>query len=146
MIQVVVRITPELEALVEGIRDDIRGGIRAGMGNLLGELEAHSVREAPVDTSDLVNSITTYMADSGLAGTLKATAAHARYVHEGTRPHVILPRKKKALFWPGAGHPVRKVKHPGTKPNPFFVRAISKAGPQSAFEEGLANYLIRRRR
>jgi hypothetical protein len=43
----------------------------------------------------------------------------------------ILPRRKKALFWEGARHPVAAVyKHPGIKPNPYFQRAIdmSQAG------------------
>jgi phage virion morphogenesis protein len=31
-----------------------------------------------------------------------------------TAAHIIRPRNKKALFWPGAGHPVKSVKHPGS--------------------------------
>lgn len=52
------------------------------------------------------------------------------YVTGGTRAHVIAPRDKKALFWPGARHPVREVHHPGTKPNPFMQRALDKVGPE----------------
>jgi phage gpG-like protein len=39
------------------------------------------------------------------------------------KAHAISPRKKKALFWPGAAHPVRRVMHPGSKfpPRPFLV-------------------------
>lgn len=37
-------------------------------------------------------------------------------LEKGTPPHVIRPVKKKALYWPGAPHPVWKVHHPGTKP------------------------------
>lgn len=39
-----------------------------------------------------------------------------------TSPHIIKPKFKKALFWPGAGHPVKEVKHPGSKipARPFF--------------------------
>lgn len=51
-----------------------------------------------------------------------------RYVVEGTRPHVIYPRDKKALYWPGARHPVGVVHHPGTRANPFLQRAADKAG------------------
>lgn len=32
-----------------------------------------------------------------------------------TRPHVIRPKNKKALAWPGARHPARAVNHPGSK-------------------------------
>src|SRR5947209_6882233 len=42
------------------------------------------------------------------------TASYAAYVEFGTKPHVIEAKTKKALYWPGASHPVRKVNHPGT--------------------------------
>ena len=32
-----------------------------------------------------------------------------------TKPHVIVPKRKKALSWPGAKNPVKKVNHPGSK-------------------------------
>jgi hypothetical protein len=57
------------------------------------------------------------------------TASYAPYVEFGTKPHVIVPKDKKALYWPGATHPVMRVNHPGTKPNPFMERIISNAQP-----------------
>jgi len=41
----------------------------------------------------------------------------------GTRPHTIRPRDRKALYWPGAKHPVKSVRHPGSKipARPFLV-------------------------
>lgn len=45
-------------------------------------------------------------------------------VELGTPPHVILPRNKKALYWPGAAHPVAKVNHPGTEPRPYLRPAL----------------------
>lgn len=48
--------------------------------------------------------------------------------HEGTQPHVILPRTKPRLvfFWARAGRVVSftRVNHPGTKRNPFLVDAL----------------------
>jgi len=38
----------------------------------------------------------------------------------GSRPHVIRAKNKRALFWPGASHPVRQVNHPGLPARPFF--------------------------
>ena len=49
---------------------------------------------------------------------------------EGTRPHTILPKDKKALYWPGAAHPVRRVNHPGSKPNAFMERIIAASQPE----------------
>jgi len=48
------------------------------------------------------------------------------FVLEGTAPHDIYPSAKKALFWPGAAHPVAFVHHPGTKPNDFVGRAMDE--------------------
>jgi hypothetical protein len=55
------------------------------------------------------------------------TASYAPFVEFGTRAHTILPREKKALYWPGASHPVRSVKHPGTQPNQFMERIIASS-------------------
>lgn len=45
---------------------------------------------------------------------------YGRFLEEGTPPHVIRPKNKKALFWNGAAHPVKKVNHPGTKAYPII--------------------------
>ncbi len=39
-----------------------------------------------------------------------------------TSPHIIRAKNGKALFWPGAAHPVKQVKHPGSKipSRPYF--------------------------
>jgi phage virion morphogenesis protein len=42
-------------------------------------------------------------------------------VHQlGGKAHEIKPKNKKALAWPGARHPVRKVMHPGVPARPFL--------------------------
>lgn len=45
---------------------------------------------------------------------------YARYVEFDTKPHIIKPKDKKALFWKGATHPIKAVHHPGTKAQPFL--------------------------
>lgn len=45
---------------------------------------------------------------------------YGRFLEEGTAPHVIRPKNKKALFWAGAAHPVKKVNHPGTRAYPIL--------------------------
>jgi hypothetical protein len=60
-----------------------------------------------------------------------AIPEHALMVHEGTRPHVILPRKapKLVFFWARKGHVVSLggVNHPGTQPDPFLVKGLEYA-------------------
>jgi hypothetical protein len=57
------------------------------------------------------------------------TASYARFVEFGTAPHVIEPKNGRALYWPGAQHPVARVNHPGTKANPYMERIIAAATP-----------------
>jgi len=64
---------------------------------------------------------------SGLTLRWFPTASYAPYVEFGTRPHDIFPTDKKALYWPGAAHPVKSVHHPGTKPNDFMGRIVEAA-------------------
>jgi hypothetical protein len=45
------------------------------------------------------------------------------YVEFGTPPHEITPRRRRALFWPGAAHPVTRVMHPGGRARPFLKPA-----------------------
>ncbi|BDR81024.1 hypothetical protein [Clostridium tetani] len=40
---------------------------------------------------------------------------YGEILEEGSKPHVIIPKNKRALYWKGAAHPVKKVNHPGTK-------------------------------
>lgn len=55
------------------------------------------------------------------------TARYSIYVHQGTRPHVIRPRNRLALYWEGAQHPVRMVRHPGTQPNRFMPAIVQRS-------------------
>lgn len=64
---------------------------------------------------------------SGLTARWFPTVNYAPFVEFGTSPHIILPVNKEALFWPGASHPVKMVRHPGSKKNPFMERIISMA-------------------
>ena len=56
-------------------------------------------------------------------------AFYGEFVRKGTAPHVIVPRKGKALRFFIGGQVVfaKRVNHPGTKANPYHVRALSSA-------------------
>lgn len=84
----------------------------------------------PVDTGRLRSSIRYSIAvePKGLVGVVGTDVIYAGWVHEGTKPHIIKPKNKKALFWKGAAHPVRgPVNHPGTTGKPFLVDALKAA-------------------
>ena len=69
-----------------------------------------------------------------LKGEISVNVDYAGAVERGTKPHIIKPKKKKALafkpgggfrFWDESGRVVLKsVKHPGTSPQPFLGPAM----------------------
>ncbi|MDX2730997.1 hypothetical protein [Streptomyces sp. PA03-2a] len=62
----------------------------------------------------------------GLQGVIVCDHPAVRWVNEGTRPHIIRPRRKRVLRFEIRGREVfaAYVRHPGTKPNPFMARAL----------------------
>lgn len=104
-------------------------------------VEAAAKREAPVKTGNLRRTITSRVEQGGKRGVVGTNAVYARRVHEGYPKNIIYPRVKKALFWKGAGHPVRVVHHPGNKANRFFARAI--ASSTSAVERELHGWAVK---
>lgn len=99
-------------------------------------VEAQAKREAPVKKGTLRRSITSRVEQGGNRGVIGTNLGYAVIVHEGSRPHVITPRRAKALYWRGARHPVRRVRHPGTRANRFFPRAANSS--RAAVERELA--------
>lgn len=95
------------------------------------EVSKNAVRGVvPWKTGRLIQSFGEGIVFGRLFAKIAPTVEYAVFVHEGTRPHVITARPGSALFWPGAPHPMKSVRHPGTKPNPFMPRIIEKAKPK----------------
>jgi hypothetical protein len=110
--------------------------------------------EVPRRTGNLGRSIRIGRVTPTEAETI-AGASYAIYVHEGTRAHDIRPKNRKALAFPAdsgsatLGGRVRKggkvrfakrVRHPGTKANPFMLRGAKKAIESTGF----AKFVIER--
>lgn len=57
---------------------------------------------------------------------LSANTPYARPLHEGYGPFEIRPATKKALYWKGAKHPVKRIRHPGYKGNPWMKRTVDR--------------------
>ncbi|MBR6635950.1 MAG: hypothetical protein IKK97_00715 [Phascolarctobacterium sp.] len=85
--------------------------------------------------------IDTMVEDNVAVISLSPRVPYGIYVHEGTKPHIILPRRKKLLRWTDGNRWFSKyqVNHPGTKPDPFLYNAAKVETPliQSRFEGAL---------
>lgn len=66
-----------------------------------------------------------------LEGHVTVLPKYALMVHEGTAPHIIIPRNPLGMlkFRNRLGTIVfaKRVKHPGTAANPYLVRALKRA-------------------
>ena len=81
--------------------------------------------QAPVKTGMLKASIRVHShtrTSYGQAVKVGSDLSYALYVHEGTRPHVIIAKPGKMLRFTSKGRVVysREVVHPGIKPNRYL--------------------------
>ena len=61
---------------------------------------------------------------------------YAKFVHEGTRPHIIRPKNKRGLANKKTGVFFgKKVNHPGTKANPYLQNAVDNYNFNRALSE-----------
>jgi len=70
---------------------------------------------------------------AALVGFDVGVATHGLMLNDGTKPHTIIPKRKKALRWVGAGGRfafAKKVRHPGTKAMQFIEGAARAIEPQ----------------
>lgn len=133
MVNLKVTITG-LDKFAEGIKrapqETVKELSKAVQKSVL-TIQNQALKEAPVNKSfgggNLRQNIKSRMI-SRLSGVVEALAPYSVYVHEGTRPHEIRPVTKRVLANKRTGEFFGKlVHHPGTRPNPFFVRAIERS-------------------
>jgi len=86
------------------------------------EVEDDAKRYANVDTGEMKASIRHRKLRR--SGQVWIGTDHWHFIEYGTRPHVITPNKKEALWWEGAAHPVKRVNHPGTRAYRPMRRAL----------------------
>jgi len=85
-------------------------------------------KEAPVDKAQLRRTID--MSYRPITATVGPTVEYAKFVVKGTRPHLITPRRAKALRYKtrtGQWVFAKRVRHPGTRANDFVGRAYLKS-------------------
>ena len=114
-----------LRRALGGMSDDVKRAVERTRIDVQNEAR----RRVPVDTGRLRSSIVSRAESRGrsVGYVIGTNVNYAAAVEYGTAPHVIKPRHKKALFWPGARHPVAQVNHPGTRAQPFMRPAVAMA-------------------
>lgn len=125
--------------LVQDARDlGARGAdqlVKSALTNSAGRVQSEQRQRAPHRTGTLQRSILVQIKFP--KAEITAQEKYAVIIEEGTGPFTIKPKTKKALFWPGAKHPVKMVRHPGIKAKPFFKPGYEAALPyvEAQFEK-----------
>lgn len=132
---VTIKGLPQLRSRFEAIKPNPNL-----MRNLALTAVAEQKRLVPRKTGNLGRSIGIGRVTATYAET-KATANYAAFVELGTKAHTIVPRNRKALRWPAAGSATlagrvssggqaifaKRVRHPGTRAQPFMVPGAKRA-------------------
>ena len=105
------------------LSDKTKGNVQKVLNNTGFKIETKAKGNVPVDTGHLRRGITTKIGDMEVI-VHTSNIKYARGVEFGTRPRLIKPKNKKALYWKGAKHPVKTVNHPGSKAKPYLIPAF----------------------
>ena len=115
----------DLKETSEEIRSDIQKVLVNSGFNIEARAKRNISNNGSVKTGHLRRGITTNVGNMEVT-VHTSNIKYARGVEEGTRPHTITARNKKALYWQGARHPVKSVRHPGGRAKPFLIPAFEK--------------------
>jgi len=134
MIEVKVKRVPKIE---ERVKQALALALEAGAEKYTNMIHDHidQGKAFTPRTGHLQGSVGFRMKSENVA-VVFAEAKYAPFVEFGTRPHVILPKRKKALrfFKDGKEVIVKKVNHPGSKPYPFFYADMERRKKEVARE------------
>jgi hypothetical protein len=105
------------------------GLVKALMPKMVEIVKDRAVQRAPKRSGTLASRIAGKIEEAGLQGVVISRAPHSHLVHEGTKSHdiVVRKRKRKALTIPSGGRVfLRHSAHVrGARANPFLTKALA---------------------
>ena len=108
---------------------DIMAAIKKSTLSVEAQAKRNLASNGSVKTGHLRRSITHKFGHlEGIVHT--SNVVYAIGVEKGTRPHTIKPKNKKMLYWQGASHPIKQVRHPGSKAKPYLIPALEAEKPK----------------
>ncbi len=130
-----ITINPPIKEITPRFRKSYKKDFSKRLHDTAKRVHRTIVHEAPKRTGALRRAIKLKRVnETSFTVQVDQRAKAAKYeplVRLGVRPeriNPILPKRKKALYWPGARHPVKAVyHHPGIKANPYFERGMRKS-------------------
>ena len=115
----------ELGQISDEVREDVQKVLNKTGFKIEANAKANLTNNRSVKTGHLRRGIATDIGNMEVT-VHTSNIKYARGVEEGTRSHTIRAKNKKALYWKGAKHPVKSVRHPGSRAKPFLIPAFEK--------------------
>jgi len=139
---ITITTKPPLEQLSRHFRVSRKREMAAGVGTVAGRTMSALAKVTPRRTGRLSRG-QRLIKRGALEWEISEVDFYGQILRDGVPAgamNPILPRQKKALWWPGLPHPIAAVRnHPGIKKNDYFQKAINnskgdreKAGVQVA--------------
>lgn len=131
-------VSVHVELNEQELNNQTRKVLRRRMASLQRRTANQARQDVPVRTGNLGRTIGEgpihFTGPRTVAGSVHAKADYALYVHDGSQPHLIRPRKAQALRFQIGGRTVfaKLVRHPGTKARPFLRNAGMRVARQDA--------------
>ena len=123
------RFVVDLGKLSSKTEDNVKKVLKNSAFNIEKQAKSNLTSNKSVITGHLRRGIATDI--KGLEATIHTSnIKYAPGVEFGTKAHIIKAKTKKALYWKGAKHPVKSVKHPGSKAKPYLIPAFEKEKDQ----------------
>jgi hypothetical protein len=115
----------EITKLDDKTKDNVQKVLNNTGFNIEAQAKINLDRNKSVVTGHLMRGITTKIGNMEVT-VHTSNIKYAPMVEYGTKPHIIKPKNKKALYWKGARHPVKSVRHPGGRAKPYLIPAFEK--------------------
>jgi beta-lactam-binding protein with PASTA domain len=115
----------EISSLSDKTKDNVQKVLNNTGFNIEAQAKINLDRNKSVVTGHLRRGITTKIGNMEVT-VHTSNIKYAPMVEYGTKAHIIKAKNKKALYWKGASHPVKSVRHPGSKAKPYLIPAFEK--------------------
>ena len=113
----------EITKLDDKTKDNVQKVLNNTGFKIEAQAKTNLNRNKSVVTGHLMRGITTKIGNMEVT-VHTSNIKYAPMVEYGTKAHIIKAKNKKALYWKGASHPVKSVRHPGSKAKPYLIPAF----------------------
>ncbi len=136
------KVTTQFNRFSQDVQDELKDALSISLRDI--QERAQEEHNFITRTGEAERSIETQeqfgTSFKGIVGTTRQITV---YLHRGTQPHSIKPKKKQVLRWGNGSEFIfaRRVKHPGMRKDPFIYKALEyhRSDIISRFESAVAN-------